>query len=404
MKKHVLVINCGSSSIKYELYDMAAAEARFLGLMEKIGEHRSVWRHEDFTRGIREDVSTSYDFVPNHEVGMERIAKSVEDYKQNHILMDIEVIAHRVVHGGDRFIEATVLNDEVIDAIESMSKFAPLHNKVSIIGIKSMQQNFPDAIHVAVFDTAFHQTLPPHVYHYPLPEEFYEKHQVRRYGFHGVSHQYVTGQAAAYLDKSIESCNLISLHLGNGASIAAIEKGYCVDTSMGMTPLEGLMMGSRCGDIDPAIPLYLQNITGKNTQQIDYMMNHESGLVGVCGYKDMRDVERSMDEGDTKSKLAFDMFCYRIKKYIGAYAAALGHVDAIIFTAGMGEHDARVRSACCNNLSIFGIELDEQRNASAESSQLCEIQTDNSPVKVLVIPTNEAWEIAEQAVARLSSL
>jgi acetate kinase len=278
-----------------------------------------------------------------------------------------------------------------------MVPLAPLHNPANLTGIEVARERRPDVPQVAVFDTAFHQSMPPHAFHYAIPHELYAKHHIRRYGFHGTSHYYVAKEAASHLGKPLESVKLITLHLGNGASAAAIASGKSIDTSMGMTPLEGLIMGTRCGDIDPAIHFYLKRSTGMTDEELESMLNKESGLKGVCGENDMREAERLAEEGDERAQLAIHMFCYRIKKYIGAYIAVLGGVDAIIFTGGIGENSSLIRKLACQGLAGLGIIIDMHKN-KVESKDIREVQQDGSPVKVLVIPTNEELEIARQTV------
>jgi acetate kinase len=300
-----------------------------------------------------------------------------------------------VVHGGEFFHEPTFVDDRVIDAIRGMIPLAPLHNPANLIGIEVAMKQRPDVPQVAVFDTAYHQSMPPHAFHYALPQELYKKHHVRRYGFHGTSHLYVAKQASEHLGKPLDNLNLITLHLGNGASAAAIKAGESVDTSMGLTPLEGLIMGTRCGDLDPAIHFYLARETGKSMDEVETLLNNESGLKGICGVNDMREIIRLVGEGDEKAELAIDAYCYRIKKYIGAYFAVLGHVDALVFTGGIGENAALIRQRSCENLSGLGIMLDEQKNSSCVGTFM-PVHSRESKVGILVIPTNEELEIARQ--------
>jgi acetate kinase len=288
----------------------------------------------------------------------------------------------------------------VVEALRAISALAPLHNPPNLTGIEVCLAQFPQVPQVAVFDTAFHQTLPAQAFRYAVPDAWYQGHRVRRYGFHGTSHAYVARQAATYLQQSPSSLGLITLHLGNGASAAAIEAGRCVDTSMGFTPLEGLMMGTRSGDIDPAILIYLNRETGIDLEDLDYQLNQESGLKGICGVNDMREAQRLAASGDERARLAIDMYCYRIRKYIGAYYAVLGHLDALVFTAGIGENSPQVRKQSCAGLERFGIRIDAVRNAQAGAG-VFEIQAEDAPVRVLVVPTNEGLEIAHQTQACL---
>jgi acetate kinase len=307
-------------------------------------------------------------------------------------------IGHRVVHGGERFREPARVDAGVLEAIREMIPFAPLHNPGNLQGIEVALATCPGVPQVAVFDTAFHQTMPPRAFRYALPRDLYDAHRVRRYGFHGTSHAHVARRAAELLGKPPAALNLITLHLGNGASAAAIREGKSVDTSMGMTPLEGLMMGTRCGDLDPAVPFFLGEVTGKDPGEIQTLLNEESGLKGICAANDMREVHRKAVGGDPSAELAIDMYSYRIRKYIGAYTAVLARVDALVFTGGIGENDADVRRRACEGLSLLGIAVDEARNGSP-SKEPREIQREGMPVKVLVIPTDEELEIALQTVA-----
>jgi len=303
-----------------------------------------------------------------------------------------------VVHGGEKFSDPAIMDEAALRTIEELIPLAPLHNPANLTGIKVMRELLPEVPQVAVFDTAFHQTMPARAFHYALPADFYKSYGVRRYGFHGTSHQYVAGEAARYLGKPLDTLNLITLHLGNGASAAAIERGRSIDTSMGLTPLEGLVMGTRCGDLDPAVHFYLARKTGRPFEEIEGILNKESGLKGICGVNDMREIQDRAEGGDTRAELAIEIFCYRVKKYIGAYYAALGFIDAIIFTGGIGEHSALVRMKACEGLSSLGIIIDERRN-NAEAGGVKEIQAKEAGVRILVIPTNEEYEIARQTVA-----
>ena len=298
-----------------------------------------------------------------------------------------------VVHGGEHFKQPALIDTTVVDTIRAMIPLAPLHNPANLAGIEVAQRLFPGIPQVAVFDTAFHQTMPPVAFRYALPVELYQQHKVRRYGFHGTSHQYVAQQAAAYLQRDLAELNLITLHLGNGCSATAIAGGKSVDTSMGMTPLEGLVMGTRCGDIDPALHFYLQRETGLSANDVERLFNKQSGLKGLCGVGDMREVQARSDAGDTDAQLAEAMFAYRVKKYIGAYIAVLGRIDAVVFTGGIGEHSARVRAQVCANLQVFGIYPDLAKNA-VHTSGILAFQQEAATLKLLVIPTNEELEIA----------
>jgi acetate kinase len=309
-------------------------------------------------------------------------------------------IGHRVVHGGETFREPALINAGVIAAIRGLIPLAPLHNPSNLLGIEVAQERFPRVPQVAVFDTAFHHTLPPHAYRYALPHELYEKHHVRKYGFHGTSHVYVAKEASKHLNKPLSEVNLIILHLGNGASAAAVQGGMSIDTSLGMTPLEGLVMGTRCGDIDPSIPFYLMRQTGMKPEDVETLLNRESGLKGICGVSDMREILERAGKGNDRAELAIEMFCYRIKKYIGAYHAVLGRLDALVFTGGIGENASAIRQRVCEGLKHLGIGVDSAKNNAARGS-VAEIQQAGLPVKVLVVRTNEEREIALQTISTI---
>ena len=391
------VINCGSSSIKYEVFDVAECIMISAGLVEKIGSADSrLLQRKRKTDGSFEEHSFTKP-LSDHREAFEFIASM--DRQERIIEDDSEVfgIGHRVVHGGEVFHEPTLIDDRVIADIRRLSPLAPLHNPSNLLGIEVALVRFPDIPQVAVFDTAFHQTIPPHAYHYALPYELYAEHHVRRYGFHGTSHEYVAKEASRHLGKPLSELSLITLHLGNGASAAAIKEGRSMDTSMGMTPIEGLMMGTRCGDIDPALHFYLIRQTGMSADEIDHVFNSQSGLRGICGVSDMREIQGLSYRGDERAKLALDMFCYRIKKYIGAYCAVLGRLDAIVFTGGIGENASAIRQRACDGLEHLGISVDPGRNNSAKES-VSEIHHPDSKVRVLVIKTNEELAIAEQTI------
>ena len=336
--------------------------------------------------------------VRDHGEGFGRVMADLSDSGAIGDPAGLFGIGHRVVHGGERFREPARVDAGVLDAIRAMIPFAPLHNPGNLQGIEVALATCPGVPQVAVFDTAFHQTMPPRAFHYALPRDLYDVHRVRRYGFHGTSHAHVARRAAELLGKPPASLNLITLHLGNGASAAAIREGKSVDTSMGMTPLEGLIMGTRCGDLDPAVPFFLGTATGKDPGEIQTLLDEESGMKGICGANDMREVHRLAEAGNPSATLAIEMYCYRIRKYIGAYTAVLGRVDALVFTGGIGENDAEVRRRACEGLEGLGIAVDEAGNG-AVSREPREIQREGMPVKVLVIPTNEELEIALQTIA-----
>jgi len=392
-----LVINSGSSSIKYQLFDMADKRVLAAGLLEQIGEKESRLTHRSSgALGNMEEIVRTQP-VKNHQAGFRLIGSVLNETGAVDDTGELFGIGHRVVHGGEKFRAATIITAEVIETIRRLIPLAPLHNPPNLLGIEVALEFAPQVPQVAVFDTAFHQSIPPPAFHYALPRDLYENHHVRRYGFHGTSHYYVAKQAALHLNRSLESMNLITLHLGNGASATAIRNGRSIDTSMGMTPLEGLMMGTRSGDMDPAIIFYLNRQAGCTPQEIESMLNKQSGLKGICGVNDMRDIGQRALDGDKAARLAVDMYCYRIKKYIGAYYAALGRVDALVFTGGVGENAADIRWRSCEGLTQLGIEVNKQKN-NAGKNEIREIQSAGSPVTILVIPTDEELEIAEQTV------
>lgn len=398
----ILVINSGSSSLKYQLFDMADGAALTAGSVERIGEVQSVlrhgWRKPDGMMGeLAREVT-----APDHRAAFAAIAAAMRETGVMGEVARVDAIGHRVVHGGERFQAPTRIDAAIVAAIRALIPLAPLHNPANLLGIELCLELFPAVPQVAVFDTAFHQTMPQHAYRYALPQSLYTDHAMRRYGFHGTSHAYVAKRAAQHLGAPLDRLNLITLHLGNGASAAAIQNGRCIDTSMGMTPLEGLVMGTRCGDLDPALVFYIGRATGMDNVAVEALLNKESGLKGLCGANDMREVLRRMDASDTEAQLAFKVYCYRIKKYIGAYYAALGRVDALVFTAGIGENAPAVRAAVCAGLGTFGIRLDAAKN-SGTGGDVAEIQAGESPTKLLVIRTHEEREIAEQTLAVIAA-
>lgn len=394
----ILVLNSGSSSIKYKLFDMKDRSSLASGLLERIGEETSILTHQARKEdGEREEIREE-GRVADHRVGIQRIAAALAESTGGQGDEALAGIGHRVVHGGEDFTEPTLIDEKVLEAIRKNIPLAPLHNPANLVGIEVALETIPGLPQVAVFDTAFHQSIPPKAFHYAIPYTLYARHRVRRYGFHGSSHAFVAGQAAACLKRAVESLNLITLHLGNGASVAAIEKGRCVETSMGMTPLEGLIMGTRCGDIDPAMHFYLLRETAQTPDELDSLFNKESGLKGICGTNDMREVLERANGGDERAQLAIDMYCHRVKKYIGAYTAVLGKVDALVFTAGIGERAAPIREGCCQGLPGLGILLDSERNRGGSEPPF-EIQATNSAVKILVVATDEELQIAQQTLA-----
>ena len=398
----VLVINSGSSSIKYQLFDMSNKAALARGLLEKIGETESRLTHQfRGEQGNKAEVTRSLP-VENHQQGFQLIGDVLNESGAVHDSSELFGIGHRVVHGGEAFKEPALIDEKVMTTIQVLSPLAPLHNPANLTGIEVALQFAPGVPQIAVFDTAFHQSIPPQAFHYALPLDLYQNHNVRRYGFHGTSHGYVAKQAALYLKRSLHSLNLITLHLGNGASVTAIEKGRSIDTSMGMTPLEGLIMGTRSGDIDPAIIFYLGKKTDLSQDEMESLLNKHSGLKGICGVNDMREIAEMANAGNELARLAIEMYCYRIKKYIGAYSAVLGSVDALVFTGGIGENAADIRARACEGLSKMGVEVDANKN-SLKTSGIREIQRNSSSVRVLIIPTDEELEIAEQTVAKIQS-
>jgi acetate kinase len=392
----VLVLNAGSSSIKYELFDMSERIALASGLLERIGERESRLKHRH-RAGDEDRVAERKGTVANHQEGFAWIGEALRKSEGAQVSSELYGVGHRVVHGGEAFHQPTLIDANVIERIREQIPLAPLHNPANLAGIEVAVAHLSDVPHVAVFDTAFHQSMPPHAYHYALPYDLHTTHHVRRYGFHGTSHLYVAKQAARHLGRPLNSLNLIVLHLGNGASVTAIENGRSIDTSMGLTPLEGLIMGTRSGDIDPAIIFFLARATGRSNDELESLLNKESGLKGICGANDMREILRRAGEEDERAALAIDMYAYRLKKYIGAYYAALGRVDGIVFTAGIGENAAEIRARACDGLSGLGIAVDPRKN-EARSDGTREIQSDDGSVRVLVIPTNEELEIAEETV------
>lgn len=368
----ILVLNCGSSSIKYRLFD--GDDVATEGIVERIGEPGSE--------------------VADHRAGLESIMTALVPLTDDGRL---DAIGHRVVHGGEEFVEPTLIDTEVIERIRSQIPLAPLHNPANLIGIEVAFDLEPELPQVAVFDTAFHRTLPAHAYRYALPEHTYRDHGVRRYGFHGTSHSYVASLAASHLGRDRSEIDLITLHLGNGASAAAIRGGESVETSMGLSPLEGLVMGSRSGDIDPAIVFHLQRSAGMSGDEVEAMLNRESGLLGLSGDNDMREIQRRAGDGDPEARLAIEVYCHRIRKYVGAYLAVLGGADAIVFTGGIGENQADIRQRSLAGLERLGIAIDSERNAGADpGAGPAPIHAVDSGIEVLVIATNEELEIANQ--------
>ena len=387
----ILVVNTGSSSLKCSLFAMPQEDALADATVEKIGEGDGVLRFEAGETKFERPCS-----VHDHAQALDAVLDCM--VHENGVLEDpdeIAAVGHRLVHGGEEISESVVVDDEVIAVIERNAELAPLHNPPNLVGLKAAIARFPGKRQVGVFDTAFHKSMPPEAYHYALPYEFYEKHHVRRYGFHGTSHRYVTERATRMLDMRPADCNLITMHLGNGCSAAAVRGGRCADTTMGLTPLEGLVMGTRCGDIDPALVFFFIENLGMTPAQVNEMFNRRSGLLGLSGVgNDMRELLQAAQGGHERAELAISVFCYRVKKYIGAYLAALGRVDGLVFTGGIGENGHAIRARACSGLEGLGMCLDETRNKAVVG---CDgiISTDESPTRILVVHTDEALKIAQ---------
>jgi len=386
----ILVINCGSSSIKFKLFEMPEEILLAEGIVEKIREEISFFTLKTKNKTEKQEIK-----IPSHSEGLELIAKSLTDRKNNIIssIDEIKGVGHRVVHGGEGFDRSVVIDDFVIKRIEEYQDLAPLHNPHNLTGIKAAIKFFPNSIQIAAFDTAFHTTIPPVGYIYGIPYRYYEKYKIRRYGFHGTSHRYVARRTAKIMGMGKYDINVITCHLGNGCSITACKNGKSVDTSMGLTPLEGLLMGTRTGDIDPGVIFYIAGKEGLSVDEINKIFNKESGLLGISGLSnDFRNLMENIE--NPRVKLAVDIFCYRIKKYIGSYMAVLGKVNAVSFTAGIGENVPYVREKSLENLENFGIEIDKEKNEKIVGRKEGEISKDSSKIKVFVIPTNEELRIA----------
>lgn len=394
---NILVINCGSSSLKFQLIDAATEKQIAKGLCERIGIEGSQLVYQP-AGGEKEETATP---MPDHTKAIELVLNALTNEKTGVVksLDEIGAVGHRIVHGGEKFASSTVITDEVIEAIKACNDLAPLHNPANLIGIDACKKLMPATPMVGVFDTAFHQTMPKEAYLYGLPYEYYEKYQVRRYGFHGTSHSYVSKRAAELLSKKYEELKIIVCHLGNGASISAVKDGKCVDTSMGLTPLEGLIMGTRSGDIDPAIIEFLAHKENRSIDEIMTVLNKKSGVLGLSDNlsSDFRDLEKSYVAGEDRGLRTIRTFAYRVAKYIGAYTAAMNGVDVICFTAGVGENSPLVRSLACERLGYLGITLDKEKND--RRGEELEISTSDSGVKVLVVPTNEELAIARETFA-----
>lgn len=391
----VLVLNSGSSSVKYQLLDMAVGTRLAVGLVERIGEETSRFKHTCVTTGA---VRESSGPIPDHEGALKAVAEELSKDELGLDSPELAAIGHRVVHGGQTFTEPTVIDDAVLAEIERLIPVAPLHNPANLVGIRTAMALRPDLPQVAVFDTAFHTTMPESAARYAIDVATADAYRIRRYGFHGTSHAYVSRATAKLLGKAPEDVNVIVLHLGNGASASAVRGGRCVDTSMGLTPLEGLVMGTRSGDLDPAVIFHLMRVGEMSTDEIDTLLNKKSGLIGLCGDNDMREIRRRIDEGDEQAELAFDIYIHRLKKYIGAYCAVLGKVDAVAFTAGVGENAGAVREAAVAGLELLGLQVDGALNA-VRSDEPRLISPASGRVAVAVVPTDEELEIATQTYA-----
>ena len=390
----ILVINSGSSSVKFKFHDMLNHACIASGLIEEIG---STHASGSINCANGRSIKVENEQIPNHETA---IAIAIDLLKQSGVIKDLTQvggIGHRIVQGADYFDAPALIDEDVMAKIAELAPLAPLHNPANLAGIKSCLKIAPKIPNVAVFDTIFHQNIPPYAYMYALPYEFYEKYKVRRYGAHGTSHWFVSTMGAKFLRKKYENFNAITLHLGNGSSVSAIENGKCIDTSMGLTPLEGIIMGTRCGSIDPAIIPYIERVAGYNAQDMDVIMNKKSGLLGICGASDLRKVYEKMEGGEPRAKLAFEMLVYSVVKMIGAYYAVLGRVDALIFTGGIGENAPHFRQNVCEKLAHIGIEIDATKNAKNTGS-IRNLSAADSKIKTLVIPTNEELAIAEATV------
>jgi len=392
----ILVLNCGSSSIKYQVFDLPAGNVLAKGLVQKIGEAEAKIDQSS----AKGDIALK-EKVADHTVGLKRAIELLTRGDQAPLadVTEIGAVGHRVVHGGERFTETALIDDEVYREIERHSELAPLHNPPNLLGIKVARELLPKVKQVAVFDTAFHQTMPKVAYMYALPQSLYQEAKVRRYGFHGTSHRFVAARAAEVLGKQPNQVNLITCHLGNGSSICAVEKGRSIDTSMGLTPLEGLVMGTRSGDFDPAIIFHLARTKNMSFNDMDNLFNKKSGLLGVSGKSnDVRELLKLREQGDADATLAIDLFCYRLRKYIGSYLAVLGRCDAIVFTAGIGENSPLIRDLTCRNLATLGVQIDPAKNSQAIGKEL-DVSATNVQTRVLVVPTNEEKLIAMDTFA-----
>ncbi|MDI9370037.1 MAG: acetate kinase [Synergistaceae bacterium] len=387
----ILVINCGSSSLKYQLFDMRDESVLAKGLVERIGIEGARIKH---TKTGMDTVTKNAD-IPNHKVAFKIVVEALLDAGHGVLksLDELTAVGHRVVHAGERYAGSVLITHDVIDALEECVPLAPLHNPANLMGIYAVTEELPNIPQVGVFDTAFHQTMPGYAYMYGIPYHYYEKYKVRRYGFHGTSHYYVSYRAAEILKKPVESLNIVTCHMGNGSSITAVKGGVSVDTSMGFSPLPGIIMGTRSGDVDPVLVSYLQEHEAIDNKAMSHVLNKESGLLGISGVSsDLRDIEEAADSGNQRAKLAEEMLCYTAKKYVASYAAAMGGIDVLVFTAGIGENSSRTREKICTGLEFMGIKIDKEKNkVRAEEALIC---AEDSRVAILVVPTDEELVIA----------
>jgi acetate kinase len=388
---NILVLNAGSSSLKYQLIEMPSQTVKCIGLIEKIGSVDAVFSHEKNGKKKTKKIS-----ILNHTVGLKKIAETLLDAKTGviHTVDEIKAVGHRVVHGGSKFSKTVLVDKEVKKSIRALFNLAPLHNPLNLAGIEIAETIFTSAKQIAVFDTAFHQTIPKVAYQYAIKNSFLKTHKIRAYGFHGTSHKYVSEKAIEYIGK--KSKNIISIHLGNGCSISAIKEGKSIENSMGFAPMNGLIMGTRSGDIDPSVLFYLMDTLDKTKREVNHLLNHESGMQGLTGFSDLREISEKAKNGNETCKNALELAGYRIRKFIGSYTAILNGLDVLIFTAGIGENSAIIRKLACEKLTFLGIRLDLEKN-SLHSKEIREIQSPTSKVKILVIPTNEEIEIAKQS-------
>lgn len=394
---NILVLNAGSSSLKYQVIEMPSQQVKCVGLIERIGMDDAIFTHQK-----EEHKTTEIVAIKNHEIGLKKIATALLDSKIGVLqsVSDIVAVGHRVVHGGKKFSKTVIINNDVKNSIRNLIELAPLHNPANLTGIEIAENIFPDATQIAIFDTAFHQTMPKKAYQYAIKNEFLEKHHIRAYGFHGTSHKYVSEKAIEYLGEE-NSKKIITIHLGNGCSMTAIENGKSVEHSLGFGPMNGLVMGTRAGDIDQSVIFYLMNSLQKTAAEVNNLLQKEGGMLGLTGFSDLREIEKAANNNDENCKNALALASYRIKKYIGSYTAILNGLDAIIFTAGIGENSSLMRKLVCENLEFLGIDLDDEKN-NLKSKELREIQKSTAKVKILVIPTNEELEIAKQAYQLLN--